>query len=113
MEEPGDFRHGFPLVIVHPQHDLLPLRQLLFPGSPEIPPQALDLLEQAGIATITVKNSTGDALCAYSCEDLRAVYDFFALKEGETLCVQGEQAPVYAYSEDGVRRVLSVDYKAP
>ena len=75
--------------------------------------QALDLLEQAGIATITVKNSTGDALCAYSCEDLRAVYDFFALKEGETLCVQGEQAPVYAYSEDGVRRVLSVDYKAP
>lgn len=69
--------------------------------------QALDLLDRAGIVSIAVKNGAGDEVCAYACEDVRAVMDFFQLAEGETICLQGEDAPVYAYSADGVRRVLT------
>ena len=70
--------------------------------------QALDLLQRAGIETIVLCNGEGETLSVYACEDVRTVFGFFGLAEGETLCLQGEDAPVYAYSVDGVRRVLGV-----
>lgn len=68
--------------------------------------QALDLLGRAEIATITLLDEERQVLAVYACEDIRTVFDFFGLAEGETLCLQGEDAPVYAYSVDGVRRAL-------
>ena len=68
--------------------------------------QALDLLQRAEIETIVLRNGEGETLSVYACEDIRTVFDFFGLAEGETLCLQGDDAPVYAYSVDGVRRAL-------
>lgn len=68
--------------------------------------QALDLLERAEIETITLLNEEQQVVAVYACEDVRLVFDFFGLEAGETLCLQGEDAPVYAYSADGVRRAL-------
>ena len=71
--------------------------------------QALDLLQRAEIETIVLRNGEGETLSVYACEDIRTVFDFFGLAEGETLCLQGDDAPVYAYSVDGVRRALGAD----
>ena len=68
--------------------------------------QALDLLERAEIRTIVLLDSEGETLSVYACEDVRTVFGYFGLEEGETLCLQGEDAPVYAYSVDRVRRAL-------
>ena len=68
--------------------------------------KALDLLQRAGIETIALRNDNRKQLALYRCEDIRTVFDFFGLAEGETLCLQGDDAPVYAYSVDGVRRAL-------
>ena len=68
--------------------------------------KALDLLQRAEIETIVLRNGEGETLSVYACEDIRTVFDFFGLAEGETLCLQGDDAPVYAYSVDGVRRAL-------
>ena len=70
--------------------------------------QALDLLQRAEIETIVLCNGEGETLAVYACEDVRTVFGFFGLEEGETICLQGENAPVYAYSVDGVRRALGV-----
>ena len=68
--------------------------------------QALDLLDRAEIRTIVLLDSEGETLSVYACEDVRTVFGYFGLEEGETLCLQGEDAPVYAYSVDRVRRAL-------
>ena len=68
--------------------------------------KALDLLQRAGIETIALRNENRKLLALYRCEDIRTGFDFFGLAEGETLCLQGDDAPVYAYSVDGVRRAL-------
>ena len=70
--------------------------------------KALDLLQRAEIETIVLCNGEGETLSVYACEDVRTVFGFFGLAEGETLCLQGEDAPVYAYSVEGVRRALGV-----
>ena len=68
---------------------------------------ALDKLAFAGITQVFIKNAAGEELAAYALADINAVYDFFKLEEGEILCLQGEDAPVYVHSVDGVRRAVT------
>ena len=69
--------------------------------------QALAKMAQAGITAVAIRNAGGEELAAYALADVQAIYGFFALEEGEILCLQGEDAPIYVHSVDGVRRAVT------
>ena len=68
---------------------------------------ALARMSFAGIADVVVKNAEGKPLAAYAVEDMQAIMDFFGLEEGEILCLQGEDAPIYVHTVDGVRKAVT------
>ena len=68
---------------------------------------ALAMLQRAGIARVIVRNHSKDVMQVYEREEMEAVSAYFSIGEEETICLQGEDAPLFAYDEDSVRRALS------
>lgn len=67
---------------------------------------ALEMLDRAGISRIIVRNYALDVVGVYERADIQSVFDYFELDECEVLCLQGEDAPMFAHDADGVRRVV-------
>lgn len=67
---------------------------------------SLAKLEQAGISSIVLRSAAGEQ--AYACADIAAIMDYVGVTDSEILCLQGEDAPLYKYCEDGIRRAISI-----
>ena len=69
---------------------------------------ALTALEVAGIDAIIVRNGENKQIAQYQREDIEAVIGYFGLTEEETICLQGEDAPMYMYTADGYRKAITL-----
>ena len=68
---------------------------------------ALEMMERTGITRIIVRNSELKTVDVYERKEITAACRYFSLGDAETLCLQGEDGPLYAYDEDSERRALS------
>lgn len=68
---------------------------------------ALAMLDRAGVARVIIRNHSKDVMQVYEREEMRAASAYFSLGEKETICLQGEDGPMFAYDEDSVRRRLA------
>ena len=68
---------------------------------------ALELFERADIARIIVRDVNKNTIQVYERKDIEDIIRYFALTDGEVICLQGEDAPMYAHDQDGVRRVIT------
>ena len=73
----------------------------------QIDQHAVDVLERSGITSIVLADKNLAVREVYTVEEINALRALFALGEGEQLCLSGEDAPLTAVSEDGVRRQLT------
>lgn len=82
-------------------------------GEPEhvelrIDQASLAVLETAGIDVIVVRDAMKKQIAEYHREDIEAIMTYFALEADEMICLQGEDAPLYMYTADGVRKALTI-----
>ena len=68
---------------------------------------ALDVLARMGVTEVAVAGRSRAMVGVYTIEALNAVRAALGLKDGEMLCVSGEDDPVSVVSEDGVRRMVT------
>ena len=68
---------------------------------------AFKILERTGIETIIIRNRAFDTLYTYDCDEIKAAFDHFGLTEDEYICLQGDDAPLFAHSEDNIRRAIT------
>ena len=73
----------------------------------QIDQHAVDVLERSGITSIVLADEKLGVREVYTVEELNALRKLFSLGEGEQLCLSGEDAPLTAVSEEGVRRQLT------
>ena len=69
---------------------------------------AADVLARLKILEIVVVDERYVVLACYSLADIQALRDALSLREGELLCLSGEDEPVTVVSEDGVRRMIAL-----
>lgn len=68
---------------------------------------AFEMFERTGIERIIVRTRDFETLYTYDCDEIKAVFDYFQLGEDEYLCLQGDDAPMFAHSEDNIRRAVT------
>ena len=73
----------------------------------QIDQHAVDVLDRSGITNIVLADEKLGVREVYTVEELNALRELFTLGEGEQLCLSGEDAPLTAVSEEGVRRQLT------
>ena len=73
----------------------------------QIDQHAVDVLDRSGITNIVLADEKLGVREVYTVEELNALREPFSLGEGEQLCLSGEDAPLTAVSEEGVRRQLT------
>ena len=74
----------------------------------QIDQTALDVLSRVEIEEIVVTNYEYVVLARYARADIQTLRDGLALREGELICLSGEDEPVTVVGEDGVRRMISL-----
>ena len=68
---------------------------------------AFPMFERTGIGTIIIRDRDFNTLYTYDCGEIKAAFDYFGLGEDEFICLQGDDAPMFAHSEDNVRRAIT------
>lgn len=68
---------------------------------------AFEMFERAGIKTIIIRDRDFNTLYTYDCDEIKAAFDYFGLTADEYICLQGEDAPMFAHSEDNIRRAIT------
>ena len=68
---------------------------------------AFPMLERAGIGKIILRDRSFKTLHSYDVDEIKAAFDYFSLTEDEYICLQGEDAPMFAHSEDNIRRAIT------
>ena len=69
---------------------------------------AMDVLERVEIEEIVVADEKYVVLARYNRADIQALRNGLSLREGEMICLSGEDEPVTVVGEDGVRRMISM-----
>lgn len=68
---------------------------------------AFEMLDRVGIETIIIRDRKFNTLFTYDCSEIKAAFDYFGLEQNEYICLQGDNAPMFAHSEDNVRRAIT------
>ena len=68
---------------------------------------AFEMLDRAGIGTIIIRDRAFNTRYTYDCDDIKAAFDYFGLAEDEYICLQGEDAPMFAHNKDNIRRAIT------
>lgn len=68
---------------------------------------AFEMFERTGVERIIVRTRDFKTLYTYDCDEIKAAFDYFQLGENEYLCLQGDDAPLFAHSEDNIRRAVT------
>ena len=74
----------------------------------QIDQTAMDVLERVEIEEIVLTDEDYVVIAKYTRADLQLLRDALSLREGELLCLSGEDEPVTVVSEDGVRRMIAL-----
>ena len=74
----------------------------------QIDQSAVNVLSRVEIEEIVVADDDYVVLARYTLSDIQALRDGLGLREGEELCLSGEDQPVTVVSEDGVRRMIAM-----
>lgn len=74
----------------------------------QIDQSAMNVLERVEIEEIVLVNEDYVVLARYTRRDIQALRDALSLREGEQICLSGEDQPVTVVSEDGVRRMITM-----
>lgn len=73
----------------------------------QIDQHAVDLLKRVGVAQIVVADGERIVQARYLLGDIDALRKGLALRDGEQLCLSGEDSPVTVITEDGIRRQVA------
>lgn len=65
---------------------------------------ALDVLRRVGVTQVVLADEYREVRLRYDVQELDAIRALLGLGEKEQLCIAGEDAPLMAIDEDGVRR---------
>lgn len=68
---------------------------------------AFAMLDRVGITTIIIRDHNLNTICTYDCGEIEAAFRYFQLEDDEYICLQGEDAPMFAHSKDNVRRAIT------
>lgn len=68
---------------------------------------ALDVLTRVGVTKLVLADENREVRARYDVQELIAVRALLELGDREQLCIAGEDAPLMAINEDGVRRQVT------
>ena len=68
---------------------------------------AFEMLARTGIETIIIRDRKFNTLFTYDCSEIEAAFDYFDLEKDEYICLQGDDAPMFAHNKDNVRRAIT------
>ena len=69
--------------------------------------RALDVLARVGVTELVLADENRNVRFRYDVQELGAIRALLELGEREQLCIAGEDAPLMAIDEDGVRRQVT------
>lgn len=70
----------------------------------QIDQHALDVLRRVGVTQVVLADNQLEVRLRFDVQELTAIRALLGLGEKEQLCIAGEDAPLMAIDEDGVRR---------
>lgn len=68
---------------------------------------ALDVLTRVGVTKLVLADENREVRARYDVQEMIAVRALLELGDREQLCIAGEDAPLMAINEDGVRRQVT------
>ena len=69
--------------------------------------RALDVLSRVGVTKLVLADENREVRARYDVQELMAIRALLELGDKEQLCIAGEDAPLMAINEDGVRRQVT------
>ena len=69
--------------------------------------RALDVLSRVGVTELVLADANRNVRARYDVQELAEIRALLELGEKEQLCIAGEDAPLMAINEDGVRRQVT------